>query len=575
MITAELREDIGKLSPDMQATAWKNHFKINPFDVIREGLLYIKTDRQEIIRLVPNAVQLLLLDHIEDKWRHDKPCYIVIPKARRTGISTIIEAVAYVLCILQDNTNAIIVANKLVNSDNIFDMTKIYHEKLLPVFRPAVKRSNKKELLFGDIHSIIVVDSAENKDVGQSWAFQIIHLSEVAYFSNAVKITTGLFQTIPDNMFSLVVLESTGNGVGGYFYDIVRGAEQGKNDYKLFFFAWHEKPENTMALERPIRMESSGQYGNEIAIKERYDLSDEQMNWRRYTIKNKCNNNLQTFLQEHPANLDECFQASGVNAFDIEKLNLIEKDTRPYRYRGILTEEDNKVIFREDINGWLDIWEQPVHGWHDRYNLSLDTGGVWERTPKDCSDWSVGIIRDRILKQDIAQFHIHAPAYLVAERTLLLGRYYDTAKITPEINKWINETDDVGEPVLNIIRDNYPNLYYRKTYDKKAKEWKKQIGFHTNKQTKKLLIQKMSEIIDNYELLGEHINDIEIIKELKMYISNDETGTFEATEGEKDDRVMSYAINLLTSAEMSIPKPKVSERPVRSRENNTGVFSSL
>lgn len=575
MITDELREDIGKLSPDMQATAWRNHFRINPFDVIREGLLYIKTDRQEIIRLVPNTVQLLLLDYIEDKWRHDKPCYIVVPKARRTGISTITEAISYVLCSQQDNTNAIIVANKLVNSDNIFDMTKIYHEKLLPVFRPTVKRSNKKELLFGDIHSIIVVDSAENKDVGQSWAFQIIHLSEVAYFNNAVKITTGLFQTIPDNMFSLVVLESTGNGIGGYFYNVVRGAEQGINDYKLFFFAWHQKPENTMALDRPIKMESSGQYGNEIAIKERYKLSDEQMNWRRYTIKNKCNNNLQTFLQEHPANLDECFQASGVNAFDIEKLNLIEKETRPYRHRGILVEEDGKVIFREDINGWLDIWEQPVHGWHDRYNLSLDTGGVWERTPKDCADWSDGIMRDRVLKQDVAQFHIHAPAHLVAERTLLLGRYYNTAKITPEINKWINETDDIGEPVLNIIRDNYSNLYYRKTYDKKAKEWKKQIGFHTNKQTKKLLIQKLSEVIDNYEILGEHINDIEIIKELKMYITNDETGTFEATEGEKDDRVMSYAINLLTSAEMPTPKPKSTERPVRTRENNTGVFSSL
>jgi len=575
MITDELRAEISSLSNTMQIQAWKNHFQINPFDLIREGMLFIKTDRQEIIRLVPNAVQIQLLDYVEDKWLNNKPCYIVVPKARRTGISTIVEAISYVLCSQRENSNAIIVANKLVNSDNIFDMTKLYHEKLYHEFKPTPKRSNKKELYFGDIHSIIVVDSAENKDVGQSWAFQIIHLSEVAYFNNPTKITTGLFQTLPDNMFVMVVLESTGNGIGGYFYDIVRGAEKGENDYKLFFFAWWQKPENTMPLTEPIKLESSGQFGNEVLIKSQYNLSDEQMNWRRFTIKNKCNNNLQTFMQEHPVNLDECFQASGVNAFDVEKLNLIEKDTKPYKWKGVLVEEDNKVIFREDINGWLLLWEKPELGWKYLYNLSLDTGGIWERTPKDCADWSVGIVRHRIKRCDVAQFHIHAPAHIVAERTVLLGRYYDNCQITPEINKWINETDDIGEPVLNILRDNYNNLYYRKTYDKKNHEWKKQLGFHTNKQTKKLLIQKTSEVIDNYSELREQINDIELVKEMKMYITNDDKGTYEATEGEKDDRVMSYSINLLTCDEMTAPKIIVKERISRNRNNERGVFSTL
>ena len=558
MITQDLRDDISKLSPEMQIKAWQQHWEINPFDLIREGLLYIKTDRQKIIPLIPNPVQSKLLDYIEMKWIQNKPCFITVPKARRTGISTIIEAITYVLTGQLDNTNAIIVANKLVNSDNIFAMTKLYHEKLYYEFQPKTKRSNKKELSFSERHSNIIIDSAENKDVGQSWAFQIIHLSEVAYFGNPEKITTGLFQTLPDNMFVLVVLESTGNGVGGYFYDMVKGSSDGTSDYKLFFFAWHDKLENTMYIPEGVdfELDSEGKYGNEISIKNTYNLTDEQMYWRRYTIKNKCNNNLKTFLQEHPANLDECFQASGVNAFDVEKLNEREKSTRPYNFRGILEDEGGIIKFREDVNGWLDIWEKPVSGWNNRYNIPLDTGGVWYRTEKDCADWSVAIVDDRITKQDVASFHLHAPAHIIAKRTILLARYYDGAQISPEINKWINETDDQGEPVLNILRDNYANIYRRKVYDASQKKWLDKIGFHTNKQTKKLIIDAIREDLNEYKEVGRRINDIEIIKEQKMYVTNDVSGTYEATAGEKDDRVMAQGIGLVTSAEMMQPSMK-------------------
>jgi len=572
MITPELRAEISALPHDIAIEAWNNHFKVCPFDLTWEGMNTIKTDRQEMITFAPFEVQGKLISYIQECWQENKMCWILFPKARRGGISTASEVTLTNLASQMPNTNALVVANKADSADNIFEITKICYDKLYSGFKPDIKHDNKKELSFEKIHSKILVTTADSKDIGRSFGFQLIHLSEFAFFSNPDLLMTSLMSTIPRNMFSLLIIESTGNGVGGLFYDLVKAAEAGENAYKLFFFAWWERDANTMPIPKGEKfiLQSDGRYGNEAAIQKAYNIPMEKMYWRRWEIKNTYNYNLQTFRQENPSNLDECFQASGVNAFDVEKLNIIEKDTKPHRWQGILVEEDNKVVFREDVNGWLLIWEKPEYGWDNLYNLSLDTGGVWERTLKDCADWSVGIVRNRQKRADVAQFHIHAPAHIVAHRTVLLGRYYDNCKITPEINKWITETDDMGEPVINILRDNYTNLYYRKTYDTKIKEWKKQLGFHTNKQTKKLLIQKWTEVIDNYAELGENINDIEIVKELKMYITNDTKGTYEATEGEKDDRVLSYAINLLTSDEMSAPSIKQIDDIVP--ENYNGGF---
>lgn len=553
MITPEIRQEISELPEHLRLDAWKSVFMVNPFDMIREGMLYIVSDRQKLIRLVPNNVQLEVLDYVEWCWKNDKPCYLVIPKARRTGISTIIEAIIYVLTI-QGNTKAIIIADEKKNSKNILQMTKTYHKYLSYYFKPEADRHRGEDLYWNDINSQIIIDTAEKRETGSSWGFQLIHLSEVARFSFAETLVAELFQTLPDNMFVLVALESTGRGIGGYFYDVVRASEKGDNNYKLMFFAWYQKKENTMNIsenEEFILMDS-GKYGNEILIKERYNLADEQIRWRRFAIDNKCNGNLKTFKEKHPSTIDECFQASGVNAFDVEKLNVIEKETKKYRWRGILVERGGRggrVEFKEDVNGWLDIWEKPELGWDNRYNLSLDTGGKSEK-----ADYSDGIVRCNLSKQDVAQYHFHAPAHITAKKSILVGKYYGGCQITPEINKWVNEIDDEGEPVLNYLRDNYNNIYQRKTYDTNVKDWTNKLGFHTNKQTKKLIIHKINEVIDEFFELGEHINDIEIVKEMKMYIEDERKGTFEATAGEKDDRVMSWGINLVTSAEMPEPR---------------------
>lgn len=576
MITKKQRKKILEMPASLQGFALKELYRLNPFDMIRDGQLTIISDTKGKCRLIPDNIQNEVLDYVESRWLNNEPCYLIIPKARRTHISTIIEAIIYALIIMGQDNNAIIVADEKKNARNILEMTKVFYNNLDPLFNVVAEKSKGDDFYFKRINSRIVIDSAEKKTVGSSWFFSLIHLTEVSFWNNAETLTNELFQTLPDNKFVLVVLESIGNGVGGYFYNMVQDARKGLNDYKLMFFAWWQKKENVkpIADKSKFKLQSSGIYGNEIAIKEKYHLTDEQMNWRRHNIKNKCGGNLKTFKEKNPSNIDECFQAFGVNVFDLEKLALISKETRPHRWRGILIEEDNKVIFKEDENGWLYIWEKPQFGYKNRYNLPLDTGGIWYKSEKDCADWSYGLVLDRLTKQDVASFHIHAPAYVVAQRLMLLGRYYNTCQITPEINKWKQETDDQGEPIVNILRDNYPNIYYRQKFDEITKQITRKLGFWTDKNTKGLIVDKLIYFVNNIFELGWRINDINIIDELKVYVTDSKKGTYQASEGEKDDRVMTLGIGLLTIDDM--PKiRKINEEVNPLPEKSVTSFKQL
>ena len=44
-----------------------------------------------------------------------------------------------------------------------------------------------------------------------------------------------LLQCVPDTLNSCVILESTANGVGGYFYDMWQKATRGENDFIPLF----------------------------------------------------------------------------------------------------------------------------------------------------------------------------------------------------------------------------------------------------------------------------------------------------------------------------------------------------
>ncbi len=94
---------------------------------------------------------------------------------------------------------------------------------------------------------------------------------------------------------------------------------------------------------------------NELKIKQRYNLDDEQIYWRRWTIKNKCNNRLDKFTQENPSNDIEAFISTGKNVFDSEviqdyKAQLKNPETQELINQRLAITESVGIVLKNGLN---------------------------------------------------------------------------------------------------------------------------------------------------------------------------------------------------------------------------------
>lgn len=196
-----------------------------------------------------------LYDIFRDAYNEDRPCKIIVLKARQLGISTVTEAIISSLVMTTYYVSALIVAHISDASQNIYNMSKRYYDELPPALKPMIKYSNARELVFQNpddkaaednkgLRSSIRVATAGQSGVGRSQTFNYMHLSEVAFWEKEDGKTvqsqlTGLLQTLPQHGFSFLVIESTANG-WNYFKSLWDKAVAGENDYVPLFIPWFE-----------------------------------------------------------------------------------------------------------------------------------------------------------------------------------------------------------------------------------------------------------------------------------------------------------------------------------------------
>lgn len=528
------------------------------------GEIFIKPKRGPVCVLEPNPIQDRLIDLIWDIQARGKPVRIVIPKARQHGISTLTEAIIYCMTAYRDNRNAIIVADKVEHARNAFNMSKLMHDKMNVTHRPETKRSNARELVFSENHSQIVVSTD-----ARSGTYQIFHSSETAYYSNPQETMLGVLQTIPDDPDTVIVMESTGNGYDAYFYPICMDAKAGLNEYTLFFIPWHENPEYSRPLAQGQALEllEFGPYGNEVREQQRYDLSPEQMNWRRYQIVNKCGKDLRLFMQEYPACLEEAFQSSGNPVFDQIDLGEMQADATLPLWRGSIAPGE-VTLHQNATSGNLRVWAKPVTGWRNRYVIAADTGGVWEG-----ADYSVAYVLDRRDREVVAMVHGHIDAYEFARQLVTLAKWYSGAKLAIEVNRWESETDDMGNTVISrIIQEvKYGNLYRRRSREERSQKQSSKVGWITNRETKQAIVDGLRQFVDEYPDFPLRYHDYDLIEEMKSYVIDETDGgktTWNAQKGRHDDRVMAFGILLQVSREMPAPEREKARKRVKTEANS-------
>jgi hypothetical protein len=279
------------------------------FKFYARNALFIRPKEGAIQPFALNQSQQFIHDAIEKQKRETGKVRAIILKGRQQGCSTYIEGRFTWLTTHTKGKRAFILTHEDDATQNIFDMAKRYYEHLPPHVKPQTSASNAKELHFSQLDSGYKVGTAGNKSVGRSQTNQFFHGSEVGFWPNASDHAKGILQTVPDAEGTEVIYESTANGIGNFYHQQWKLAEQGLSDFIAIFVPWFWQDEYSKTPPEGFSLTE-----DEREYRDQFDLSDGQVYWRRQKIRELSADGTDgdiAFKQEYPTFAAEAFQVTG------------------------------------------------------------------------------------------------------------------------------------------------------------------------------------------------------------------------------------------------------------------------
>lgn len=558
------------------------------------------------IPFILNYAQIILLARLERVRRVGKPIRLILLKARQWGGSTLVQLyMAWIQLFLKIGWNSVIIAQTKDTARRIkgmytrtlanFGMCDIIFK--VPKLRFSPKENSASDSTITDESGKVIRDntvtiaSFENFETTRGANFAMAHYSEVAYWVNTPgKSAEALITNISGGMLyapmTLEVMESTANGMSGYFYDeyqIAKNPEMESAREALFFPFFYilndtlpfknEDERRKFAEELLANKEKeydtptteSGQYLFSLWKK---GASLEAIHW--YVKKRASFHDHASMASEAPSDDVECFKHSGHTIFD---QYLVDKYTKEYAqepsYRGDIMQLEGQRprVTEPDKDGLLWIWQQPdLTPTENRYMAVVDVGG---RSTK--ADYSVITVVDRWplrfggKAEVVARWRGHIRYDFLALKAVMIGRYYNNALLVFESNtfdkKKAESTEFVQEGdhtrgILTTIEDSYENLYMRVSTsadDLRQGRYKK-VGFQTNVKTKQDMVDLFQVCFeDNIKFLE---RDIRAYQEMAIYEQR-EDGSYGNIVGKDnhDDILMTDMIACLISESLELPTP--------------------
>lgn len=429
----------------------------------------------------------------------------MILKPRQIGFSTNELLKQLDDCSFNKNRTNVIISHERDSIDKLFRIIRIAYDNMPEKIKPILDRGggSRHELYFPEINSRIYTDLEVRSDT-ISWA----HISE-AHFANEDRIKATL-EAVP--MHGKVTMETTANGVDGYFYE--RWVDKEDIFYKKFFFPWFMNPEYQTNTELFKFTEQEKQLALYALTNYKVTLNCNQIAWRRIKVKDL----KEKFYQEYPEDDETCFLTSGSSVMDlmhIKKLIAQLDQNKPLK-RTVKSYDCEIKIFKEKIND-------------HRYVIGADVAeGIGQ-------DKSAATVIDIDEMEQVASVCCDLKPYTYAYLLNEMAELYKTTKYNwPELAV---ECNNHGHTVLSELQHHilYPNLYFY------AKD---RPGFKTDMVTRPVILDKFEKGVENETLL---INDEDTLRECLTLVNKN--GRIEHASGKHDDRIFACAIALQVGLE--------------------------
>jgi len=544
------------------------------------------------IQLSLRYAQRRIIGELERQRTAGIPIRLNIPKSRQFGSSTVCQAYLFWMqTVVKQNWHSATIAHLDDAAKNLRGMygfmARSFPKQLGTITLKPYEGSTKNKRVV-ESGSIVGVGSSQTPDNLRGYSFGMLHQSEIAFFISTENkspkdLAQSLSSTVPLEKDTVIIRESTCKGLG-YWYEVCMSSYNKTSKYELVFVPFfeieiyhreiddHEKFISGMSDYDWI-LWSKGASLEAIKWYNDYKTTEEIDDWR--------------MKSEYPSDFLEAFQSSGNRVFPEKYVHSARETTRKPIWTGDLHADDisgpnalKNIEFHQNDKGKLWVWSMPEIftevRYENRYCASMDIGGT-----SDLADYSVIRIMDRFwlteggIPEMVATWRGHIDQDLLAWKAVQLCTAYANAFFVPESNSLNTKTDNTeGSHFLTILDEivgYYGNIFCRTTPEQIIQGIPSRYGFHTNKQSKSMIINTLKGALRDTEY---YETDSRACDEMDMY-EYKQDGTMGNVDGTNshDDFVMSTALNVWCSLNHMPPVKMIELKPIVRRKSAGNIAS--
>lgn len=480
---------------------------VHDFARYRRHLKIQDRDSHVLIPLEPTTIQQAVRNAIIEAERAERAARVIVLKARREGVSTIVQGTFCHRGCTRAGFKARTIADDHEKASNLHGMLETMYDHLPAQIKPgrlATRAGRELKLANG---SSFKTETAKDANAGRSSSSGALHASEFGFWDYPERTLIAMLQTVPDVLGSMVVIESTANGVGNAFHSEWLRAERGDSPYTPLFFSWLDDPGYDHGL--GVTMRSLGDISDrEHHLLENLGARPGQIAWRRHKINQDLMGDEELFDQEYPETPDVAFLATGRPFFQRDHMAKFRGSEPIGRFKieghFVRGKKSEKKATR-DPKGPLWIYELPEKD--TRYVIFVDPAGVVGeqkakhfRGSEDPSDYTVMWVINCKTMKTAAVWHDRIDLGLGGMEVAKLGVIYNRATICPETTGGYGfvlteKLREIG--YAHIHRDRLRNKYDRHRVDT--------YGWATTTATRPLMLETLRDVLREDPGLLQHV----------------------------------------------------------------------